>query len=101
MRRDYGDKTLKFEVRSIGDLLNQVIPHFRKYPLYSAKQRDFVLFEKICRRIKNKEHLNPTGMKKIVTLAYQMNGSGKRKHLKEYVLAKIISDEDIVYAPRK
>ena len=101
MRRDYADKTLKFEVRSIDDLLNYVIPHFQKYPLYSAKQKDFILFEKICRKIKNKEHLNPFGMKEIIVLAYQMNGSGKRKHSKEYVIAKVISDEDIVCAPRK
>lgn len=101
MRRDYADKTLKFEVRSIDDLLDNIIPHFKKYPLYSAKQKDFVLFEKICRKIKNYEHLEPNGIKEIVELAYQMNGSGKRKHPKEYVIAKITSDEDIVCAPLK
>lgn len=90
IRRDYGDKTLKFEVRGIDDLLNNVIPHFKKYPLYSAKQKDFLLFEKICRKIKQERHLNPKGLREIIMLAYLMNGSGKRKHPKEYVIAKII-----------
>ena len=51
MRRDYGDKTLKFEVRSLSNLIEKVIPHFEKFPLKSAKQRDFLLFAKICRKI--------------------------------------------------
>ncbi|MDO8579738.1 MAG: LAGLIDADG family homing endonuclease [bacterium] len=90
MRRDYADKTLKFEVRSIDDLLDRVIRHFKKYPLYSAKQKDFILFEKICKKIKKCKHLEPDGIAEIVELAYRMNGSGKRKHPKEHVLARII-----------
>ena len=37
MRRDYSDKTLKYEVRKLDDLLTKVIPHFRKYPMLSGK----------------------------------------------------------------
>ena len=89
IRRDWSDKTLKFEVRGIDDLLEKIIPHFKKYPLYSAKQKDFLLFEKICRKIKQQKHLESKGIKEIIILAYQMNGSGKRKHSKEYVIEKI------------
>jgi len=44
MRRDYGDKTLKFEIRSLKSLVEKVIPHFTQFPLLSAKQKDFLLF---------------------------------------------------------
>ncbi len=100
IRRDYGDKTLKFEVRGINDLLDRVIPHFRRFPLRSAKQKDFILFDTVCRKIKQGKHLEPRGIEEILKLAYQMNGSGKRKYPLEYMIAKINSDEDIVCAPR-
>jgi hypothetical protein len=80
MRRDYADKTLKYEIRSLDELLEKVIPHFNTFPLKSSKQKDFLLFAKICKLMKNQKHLEIEGFKKIVKLAYQMNGSGKRKY---------------------
>ncbi|HQQ22060.1 MAG TPA: LAGLIDADG family homing endonuclease, partial [Candidatus Paceibacterota bacterium] len=38
IRRDFSDKTLKYEIRSLEELINKVIPHFEKYPLLSSKQ---------------------------------------------------------------
>jgi hypothetical protein len=90
MRRDYGDKTLKFEVRRIDDLLEKIIPHFEQYPLYSAKHEDFLLFAKICRMIKDEKHLNPKGAKEIIELSFQMNGSGKRKYSQKEMISKIV-----------
>lgn len=89
MRRDYGDKTLKFEVRRIDDLIEKVIPHFERYPLRSAKQKDFLLFAEICRMIKNQRHLDPDGVREIIKLSYRMNGSGKRKYSLKDMIAKI------------
>lgn len=86
MRRDYADKTLKYEVRSLDELLTKVIPHFISFPLKSSKQNDFLLFAEICKRMKRQEHLEVRGFKKIVELAYQMNGSGKRKNSKDVML---------------
>ena len=79
IRRDWGDKTLKYEVRKAEDLMNKIIPHFRKFPLKSAKQKDFLLFAEICRKMKSSEHRKVRGLRVIVKLAYSMNGSGKRK----------------------
>ncbi len=87
MRRDYADKTLKFEVRGLDDLLDKVIPHFVEFPLKSSKHKDFLLFAEICRRMKRFEHLEQVGLKNIIKLAYQMNGSGKRKYAEEHMLA--------------
>ena len=82
MRRDYADKTLKYEVRSLGELLKKVVPHFEKFPLKSSKQKVFLLFAKICKRMNQLKHLNIKGFREIVELAYQMNESGKRKYSK-------------------
>ena len=90
MRRDYGDKTLKLEVRRIDDLLEKIIPHFEKFPLLSAKQKDFLLFAEICKKIKNGEHLDPNKVREIIELSYRMNGSGKRKYSLKDMITKIV-----------
>jgi len=79
IRRDWGDRTLKYEIRKADDLLNKVIPHFLKFPLKSAKQKDFLLFAKICQKMKGSKHKNVRGLREILKSAYKMNGSGKRK----------------------
>lgn len=89
LRRDWGDKTLKYEVRSLNDLLNTIIPHFIKYPMKSAKQKDFILFSEICYEMKIQNHLNKDGLIKIINLAYKMNGSGKRKYSEKELLKQI------------
>ena len=87
MRRDYSDKTLKYEVRSLKELLNNIIPHFQKFPLLSSKNKDFLLFTEICGQMKKFEHRNLRGIKKIINLAYKMNGSGKRKFSERAILS--------------
>jgi hypothetical protein len=98
IRPDRSDNTLKYEIRSIKPLVEKVIPHFRAYPLLSSKQRDFELFALICESIHRGEHLEVEGLKKIISLAFQMNASGKRKYPKPYILSTIEQDEGIVYA---
>ena len=79
IRRDWGDRTLKYEIRKAEDLLKKVIPHFQKFPLKSAKQKDFLLFAEICREMNSDKHKNVHGLRVILKRAYKMNGSGKRK----------------------
>ena len=83
IRRDYSDKTVKYEVRDHRDLVNKIIPHFEQYPLLSVKQSDFELFKQICWFVDKKAHLNREGFLHVVDLAYQMNPSGKRRRQKE------------------
>lgn len=80
MRRDFSDKTLKYEVRSLDELLAKVIPHFETYPLLSAKQNDFLLFKKVCLMMKEGKHKTYQGIQDIMQLAFKMNSSGKRKY---------------------
>lgn len=82
IRRDYSDKTLKYEVRSLNDLINKIIPHFEKYSLLSEKQKDFEFFKEVCYLMQKELHKNKNGLRKILDLAFQMNPSGKRKYTK-------------------
>lgn len=97
LRRDYSDKTLKYEVRRLDDLLEKVIPHFEKFPLFSQKQQDFLLFREVCMLAEQGAQHTVSGLTQIAGLAFQMNASGKRKYTKEAILSSIVvSDEDIV-----
>jgi hypothetical protein len=80
IRPDRSDRTLKYEVRSVEDLVERVIPHFEETPLLSSKQHDFELFAKVCRRMYRGEHRTREGFKCTVELALKMNPSGKRKY---------------------
>jgi len=98
IRPDRSDKTLKFEVRTIGDLVSKVIPHFRSWPLMSSKQADFVRFARICEVVSEGGHLEPKGFETIVRLAMEMNPSGKRKYSGSEILNSLRSGERIVCA---
>ena len=98
IRPDRSDKTLKFEVRKIDDLIEKVLPHFEAVPLLSSRQRDVSLFDQICRLVFQKRHLESDGLIDIVNLAKQMNPSGKRKYSASEILNSLRAGEGIVYA---
>lgn len=87
MRDGITDKTLKYEVRRLDDLLEKVLPHFEHYPLLSAKQQDVRLLKEVCLLMKRGEHVTPDGMKKVMALAFKMNPSGKRRYAQNEILA--------------
>ncbi len=86
IRPDRSDKTFKFEIRSLNDLVDKVIPFFRRFPLKSSKNRDFELFTQICLLMNLEKQREIAGMKKIIQLAVQMNTSGKRKYQAQELL---------------
>src|SRR5579872_5208482 len=79
IRPDRSDKTLKYEVRSLDDLIERIIPFFEANPLLSSKQRDFERIADICRLVRTGAHRSLAGLRVIVALAATMNVSGKRK----------------------
>ena len=79
LRPDRSDKTIKYETRSIPDLVNNVIPHFERYPLLSGKIKDFKIFSEICRKLHKKGHLTETGFNEIVNAAVALNTSARKK----------------------
>src|SRR3972149_2168299 len=80
IRPDRSDKTLKYEVRSVPDLIAHVIPHFRKYPLLSAKREDFEIFAEVCAMMSRGEHLSAAGFDRIREMASTINKAGKKKY---------------------
>ena len=56
----------------------RIIPFFEEHrPL--IKGPDFDLFATIVDRCDRKEHLEPDGFNRVVTLAYAMNANGKQR----------------------
>ena len=86
IRKNSSDRTFKYEVRSINDLIGKVIPHFLKYPLLSSKRKDFEMFAKICNMVYSGKHRIKNTLKEIVGLSYQMNGFGARKYTQKELL---------------
>jgi LAGLIDADG endonuclease len=95
IRPDRSDRTLKWEVRSLPLLRAMIVPHFRRYPMRSGKQKDFELLADICERMARSHHLQVDGLKEIVRLAGRMNPSGRRGYLPEMIL-EALRDEGIV-----
>jgi hypothetical protein len=89
IRPDRSDKTLKFEVRKLEDLVNRVLPHFRTNPLISSKQQDVVRFDQVCCLMWSRRHLEREGFVQIVRNAMQMNPSGKRKYSESDILRSL------------
>jgi len=98
IRPDRSDKTIKFEVRNIRNLVSIVIPHFEKFPMMSSKQFDADRFARICRVIDAGRHRELGGFEMIVRLAMDMNPSGKRKYIGSEILGSLRSGERIVCA---
>ena len=98
IRPDRSDKTLKLEIRNVGELVAKVLPHFRTFPLMSSKQADFERFARICELVSDGRHLEQEGLEEIVRLAMEMNPSGKRKYIGSDILKPLRSGERIVYA---
>ena len=80
IRPDRSDRTLKYEVRSIPELVHKVVPHFECYPLRSSKAREFEAFAEVCKMMFRKEHLARPGFARIVELAGRLNASSKKRY---------------------
>ena len=62
IRPDRTDKTLKYEVRCLDDLVERIIPFFEANPLISSKQRDFERFANVCRLVRAGAHRTQSGL---------------------------------------
>jgi LAGLIDADG endonuclease len=98
IRPDRSDRTIKYEVREVKNLVERVLPHFRNFPLVSSKQHDVVRFDRICHLMFERSHLSLDGLQQIVLLAIEMNPSGKRKYSGSDILKSLRLGERIVCA---
>ncbi len=86
IRYNASDTTYKYEVRSLKDLCERIIPHFEEYPLQTSKSLDFDLFVQVCLRMQRLEHRSRAGIEEILAIAYTMNNLGARTHRYEDLL---------------
>lgn len=59
-------------VRSLTDL-NIIVKHFERYPLFTKKREDFLLFAQIVSLMNQKKHLTLSGLHEIISLKASMN----------------------------
>lgn len=62
-----------FRVTKIEDFIKTIIPHFIKYPLLTLKYSDFHLWCKVIDLMSKKEHLNPSGLRVILSYYASIN----------------------------
>jgi hypothetical protein len=63
------------------DLIEIVIPFFRRYPLRSAKQQDFEKFARCMELVSTGRHLSRDGLIEIAEIAQTMNRQKPRRDL--------------------
>ena len=86
IRKNTNDNTLKYETRNLNALLTKIIPHFKRYPLQSSKQKDFEIFKIVCSKMNKGKHLEKKGIIEIMDLVSKMNFSGKRRYNRKAIL---------------
>lgn len=70
-----------FEVNSYIDLVERVIPFFRRFLLRSpSKNETLEIFAQICEMMCTGEHLSSNGIRKIVYLRSLMNNETSKRH---------------------
>ena len=86
IRFDRHDQTYKYEVRSLSDLTQKIIPHFEQYSLKTSKASDFEALKEICALMRANHHRSSDGMRRIIERAYKMNNLGARRYQQEELL---------------
>lgn len=61
------------KITKLDDIVNILIPHFKKYPLQGAKKIDFDLWEQCIELIKNKKHLEEEGLNRLLSIKSVLN----------------------------
>jgi len=72
-----------YEVNNFIAIRENVIPFFNRFGFLSAKKkRDFAKFKQIAQLIRDENHLNESGIRKILEIRKSMNdgGAGRRKY---------------------
>ena len=66
-----------FRVSKLSDILNKIIPFFKKYPILGMKALDFADWCKVAELMKNNMHLTAEGLEKIRKIKAGMNRGRK------------------------
>ena len=87
--RQRADGVWYFEVNTLGDLLQNVIPFFEHFGFLSAKkQRDFAKFVELASLLRTGRHLAREGVVEVLRIRLEMNDGGKRRYLDDEILQR-------------
>ena len=81
------DRSWVLVIKNRKDLERKIIPFFKKYPLHSQKQQEFLIFTKVIKLIKKRKHLQKEGFHKIVELVFSLPRLPKKRYSKEILLS--------------
>ena len=95
------DKTYVLVVKRHNDLYERVLPFFERFPIRSEKQQEFLKFSQVVEMMHRKEHLTIDGLKRILEIAFSMNGAKFRKHNLTNLLQSLEPSETICQVPLK
>ena len=70
---NHKENMYRYTVRRRDELLNVIIPFFKKYKLHSSKQYDFEKFSSIVNLVSQGKHLKEDGLIEIVKIVETMN----------------------------
>ena len=74
----YSNRTcIDYRVSKLDDLVNKIIPLFKKYPIIGTKALDFSDWCKVAEMIKEKKHLTAEGLEQIKKIKAGMNRGRK------------------------
>src|SRR3989344_4192726 len=80
--KKYGQPdTSQFIVQSRRELIDKVIPFFRKYKLIT-KKKDFETFAEVVEALDQHKHNDADEFKKLLKKVFTMNGGGKQRRYK-------------------
>ena len=94
--KKYGqESTMQFVVQSRKELIDKVIPFFKKYKLIT-KNRDFEIFAEVVEALNQHKHADKEEFKKLLRKVFTMNGEGKfRKYTLDEIMKSLESSETI------
>jgi len=95
-RMRLNDRSNVLVVRNHQDLMQKVIPFFKKHSILSSKKDDFKKFAKVVEMIDKRNHLTGTGLTKILKIAFSMNEKGRYRKLKYNDLIRHLESPETV-----
>ena len=75
------DNLHSYDVTKPKDIIQKVIPYFKKYPVFSdSKKRNFAIFCEIASIMEKGNHKIPSGLRRILELREKLNeGKGRTR----------------------
>ncbi len=81
------DRSWVLVIKNRNDLEEKLVPFFRKHPLHSQKQNEFLIFAKVLNLIKKGKHLKKDGFRKVVRLVFSLSRTTNKKYSKEILFS--------------